>query len=453
MLPTLVSLISLTPIVAHAALQVDLESPDSIKTAAKLVAGDLLSYYQGREPGHTLGILPGPPPDGDYYWWQAGAMWGGMIDYWYWTGDDTYNDIVYEAILAQAGPDRDFMDKNWTLSLGNDDQSFWGMTALSAAESNFQDPPQGEPQWLALAQAVWNEQASPDRRGPECGGGLRWQIQPTNRGYDYKNTIPNAIFFNMGARLARYTNNDTYAQHSTDTWNWLIEHVYIDDKFNVYDGAHIADNCTTVNKQQFSYNAAVLLLGAAHMYNYTNASKDWEARVSGLLDGIERVFFLNGTAYEPTCEARICLTDPISFKGYLHRWMAVSSQVAPFIHDRVMGLLKTSTRAAVDQCTGGADGRQCGFHWSTGMYDGATGAGQEMNVVGALASLLIEAAAPPLTNGTGGSSLGDPDAGSGPKKETDEFKQVTTGDQAGAGIVTVLLLGFAMVSLWFMVWK
>ena len=81
------------------------------------------------------------------------------------------------------------MHKNWTASLGNDDQAFWGMTAMLAAELNFRNPPEDEPQWLALAQAVWNEQALDDnRRDDECGGGLRWQIYNFNNGYDYKNS-------------------------------------------------------------------------------------------------------------------------------------------------------------------------------------------------------------------------------------------------------------------------
>lgn len=34
------------------------------------------------------------------------------------------------------------------------------MTAMSAAETNFQNPPSDRPGWLALAQAVFNTQVS-----------------------------------------------------------------------------------------------------------------------------------------------------------------------------------------------------------------------------------------------------------------------------------------------------
>ncbi len=147
-----------------------------------------MQFYHGHEPGNTVGILPGPPPAGDYYWWQGGAMWGLMLDYWHTTGDDTWNDYIYDSLLHQAAPNRDFMHTNWSASLGNDDQAFWGMTAMIAAEEKFRDPPEDEPQWLALTQAVWNEQAAPDRRDDTCGGGLRWQIFVANVGYNYKNS-------------------------------------------------------------------------------------------------------------------------------------------------------------------------------------------------------------------------------------------------------------------------
>ena len=241
---------------------------DEIKTVSATLAYDLLSYYKGNLTGHTLGILPGPPPDGDHYWWEAGAMWGAMMDYWHYTGDESYNEVIIEAMVHQAGHNRDFMPKNWTASLGNDDQGFWGMTAMLGAELNFPNPPETEPQWLALAQAVWNTQAAPDRHDETCGGGLRWQIPLSNNGYNYKNSISNGCFFNMGARLARYLENDTYAEWADRTWNWMVGVGYIDDDYNVYDGGHVEYNCTDINLAQFSYNVAVFAQGVAYLYNY-----------------------------------------------------------------------------------------------------------------------------------------------------------------------------------------
>lgn len=175
------------------------------------------------------------------------------------------------SLIFQAGaPGYSFMPANVTMSLGNDDQGFWGMSAMLAAETVFQNPAATEPQWLALAQGVFNTQAAPDRHDNTCGGGLRWQIPFANTGYDYKNSIANGIFFNMGARLARYTGNDSYAQTATTTWNWVQGVGLMTDEYDIYDGGHVEKNCTDISKAQFSYNAAVFLQGAAFMYNYVS---------------------------------------------------------------------------------------------------------------------------------------------------------------------------------------
>lgn len=115
-------------------------------------------------------------------------MWGTLIDYWHYTGDTSYVNTTTESLLFQTGPHNNYMPPNWTASLGNDDQAFWALSAMLAAEVRFPDPPAESAQWLALAQAVFNTQAYPDRRDDTCGGGLRWQIPPTNNGYNYKNS-------------------------------------------------------------------------------------------------------------------------------------------------------------------------------------------------------------------------------------------------------------------------
>lgn len=75
----------------------------------------------------------------------------------------------------------------------------------------------------------------------------------------------------MGARLARYTGNDTYAQHAEKTWDWIWGVDFINPKtWQVYDGANVKQNCTEVVKVTYSYNAAVMAHGAAYMYAYVS---------------------------------------------------------------------------------------------------------------------------------------------------------------------------------------
>lgn len=96
-------------------------------------------------------------------------MWGTLIDYWHYTGDSSYNEVASKGIQHQVGENQDMMPSNWSQSMGNDDQAFWGMSAMLAAETKFPDPPKDSPGWLAMAQAVFNTQQR--RPGPECGGG------------------------------------------------------------------------------------------------------------------------------------------------------------------------------------------------------------------------------------------------------------------------------------------
>jgi len=145
-----------------------------------------------------------------------------LMQYWWLTGDTTYNQLVIDAMMFQVGANNDYMPANQTDSEGNDDQAFWGLAAMAAAEMDFPNPPANKPQWLALAQAVFNEQVS--RWDPSnCGGGLRWQIFPFNNGYDYKNSISNGCLFHLAARLARYTGNSTYMTYAERTFDWMNE--------------------------------------------------------------------------------------------------------------------------------------------------------------------------------------------------------------------------------------
>lgn len=229
----------------------------------------MVSFYKGNETGQVPGLLP-YPPDG-YYWWQAGAMFGALISYWYNTGDTTYNAITTQAMLFQVGSDIDFMPLNQTSSMGNDDQAFWGMTALSAAEYNFPNPgTAGAPSWLGLAQAVFNEQIM-RWDSVKCNGGLRWQAVQTNKGWNLKNTISNGALFNIAARLARYTNDPMYADWAVKIYTWLEGVGFIDADYRVYDSADAdTTNCTKIDHNQWSYNVGIMLSGSAVMFNYVS---------------------------------------------------------------------------------------------------------------------------------------------------------------------------------------
>lgn len=223
-----------------------------------------MSYYPGNKPGGIPGLFGEP-----YYWWEAGAVFGALVDYWHYTGDATYNRLTTTALLHQVGPEFNYMPPNQSKSLGNDDQAFWGLAAMAAAERNFPNPPRGQPQWLPLAQAVFNTQV-PRWEEQTCGGGLRWQIYSFNNGYNYKNTVSNGCFFLLAARLARFTGNATYAEWAERTWDWTQTVGLVSEQYKFYDGFGVEDGCKTVDPIQWTYNAGLYLAGSAFLYNYVS---------------------------------------------------------------------------------------------------------------------------------------------------------------------------------------
>jgi len=449
--PTLVLVLSILSNSPVKAIELDLTSQDDIRSVASTIAFDMVSFYKGNESGQVPGNLPGPPPNpsvtnAGYFWWETGAMFGSLIDYWYYTGDDQYNEIVKQGMVFQSNGG-DFLPDNQTKGMGNDDQAFWGMAAMTAAELNFTNPDAKDPQWLEMAQGVFDTQVK--RFDDLCGGGLHWQAYNFLNGYSYKNSIANGCFFNIAARLAAYTGNETYAQYASSTFDWTKAIGLISDDWRVYDGTDSNGNCTIINKQQFSYNAAVFLYGAATMYNHTNGSAIWKERVDGLLKATIDVFFPNGIANEVACEPQLihCTIDMLSYKAYLIRWMAASTKVAPYIYNDVITVIKSSAAAAVQQCAGSPperpNGRMCGLSWyKLANWDGTFGVGQQMAVLEAVQSNLILQSKDPLTNSTGGTSKGNPNAGldDGNANDPHANKPINNRDRAGAGILTAVVV-------------
>ena len=182
----------------------------------------------------------------------------------------------------------------------------------------------------------------------------------------------------------------------------------------------------------------------------------WGARVTGLLNE-NKVFFSNGTImYEVACEPNNnCNVDQLSFKAYLSRWMAATTKVAPWTADQILPLLASSAQAAALSCTGGDGTIVCGTKWTTGTYDGVTGVGQQMSALEVIQSNLIKKVSGPVSNSTGGTSQGNPSAGTGSSSQpVNAPGAIRTKDKAGAGILTAIVImtllggGYVSALLW-----
>ena len=134
---------------------------------------------------------------------------------------------------------------------------------MTAAELKFPDPPADKPGWLTIAQSVFNQLI--ERWDPECGGGLRWQIANWHSGWDYKNTPSNGGMFQLSARLAKYTGNDTYAQKATETYEWMESAGLIEKDYTLHDGVDIKKGCNHTDELPWSYNYGILIGGAAYV--------------------------------------------------------------------------------------------------------------------------------------------------------------------------------------------
>ncbi|KKY21918.1 putative glycoside hydrolase family 76 protein [Phaeomoniella chlamydospora] len=440
------------------AIDLDLSDTDNVKDVLATIAYDMMSYYSGNESGQTPGLLPGPcSSDSCYYWWEAGAMFGAMVNYWQYTGDTSYNDVVKQALLFQRGEHNNYNPANQSSDMGNDDQAFWAFSAMDAAESNFDAPGSDYPTWLSLVDAVFNFQAS-EWDDATCGGGIRWQVYSFGNGYNLKNSISDGGFFQLAARLARYTGNTTYA-------DWA-EKVPPDSPFSsegnaltVWDNTNTDDNCTTVDHYLWTYNAGTMIAGSAYMYNYTNGSSTWQTRLEQLLEGAWTYFpseYGSNTMSEIECEVKAnCNNDQSSFKAYLSRWLGVTTLLAPFTASEIQAKLYNSSIGAAGQCVGGDNGRLCGRRWYSTTWDGSSGVGQQMAAMSVIGTQLLTQDMVPKSYSTGGTSTtnssSEVESIDGSSSNPSSTSSITTKDKAGAAILTILVCVSTAAAAMFMI--
>ncbi|KAL4934901.1 hypothetical protein BDV06DRAFT_234931 [Aspergillus oleicola] len=419
------------------ALQIQLDDRQSIRDAASETARGSLLWYAGDQPGRIPGSFPEK-------WWEGSVLFTSLILYWYYTGDDQYNAITTQAMQWQAG-DGDYLPSNYSSFLGNDDQFFWGAGAMTAAEVGFPEDKEGR-SWLSLAQGVFNSQTE-GWDFESCGGGLRWQLHPWGGGWTLKNSISTGGLFQLAARLARYTANDTYAEWAQTAWDWSISSPLVNSTtWNVADSTDTKDGCTTQGNNQWSYNYGTYLVGAAYMYNYTE-KPEWKNAVDGLLAKTLDQFFpkkYGGAIFsESLCEpSGLCNNNEKLFKGIVSTWLTFVSLIVPDTYDLIFPKLQGSAQAAALSCSG-AGNNTCGVRWYTQEWDGTIGMEQQISATNILASVLVsEKRNPPLTSKTGGNSTSNPNAGDNSNaRDNNEPREITTADRVGAGILTALFIG------------
>lgn len=157
--------------------------------------------------------------------------------------------------------------------------------------------------------------------------------------------------------------------------------------------------------------------------------------------------------YEVACETNgKCDVDQRSFKAYLARWMGYTMLVAPWTKDLLWTKITTSAQAAAKQCNAGDNQSTCGLKWTNnGQNDGSFGVGEQMAAMEIIQNLLIGQVSGPATEKVGGISKSDPSAGGESQNTPITFDTITTGDKAGAGFLTTLVLIGIVAGAWWMV--
>jgi mannan endo-1,6-alpha-mannosidase len=206
-----------------------------------------------------------------YSWWEDGAVWKSLIDYWALTGDTQWNSLIQQAISTQAGPNKDFMPVNEIATEGNADQAIWALTAMSAVEQSF---PAGNINYLALAQSVFDQQVGRWDTS-SCGGGFHSTFNPDNQTtYSFKDAFSVGTFFQLAARLAQHTQNGTYTYWASKAYDWAANIGIINTgSYSINNGAETSTNCSSPTGLQWSANAGTFLYGCALMYNIVSSTQ------------------------------------------------------------------------------------------------------------------------------------------------------------------------------------
>jgi len=260
-------------------------------------------------------------------------------------------------------------------------------------EYNFDTLP-GAPSWDTIATNAFNLFTKRWAIDSEtCNGGLKWQYDPKANGWTYKNSVTNGAFFQTAARLARYTGDQKFADWAVKIWDWSRGVGLVSQDYHVYDGTgdDKGANCSQVNHDEWSYNIASYIHGAAHLYNFTE-DPTWENHVHGLVDTAAATFFKpakTGVMFEQKCEPnRGCTTDQTSFKASLSRWLGKTAVLVPSLKQTIMPLLEKSAQGVAKSCSGNGNST-CGMSWTSGSFDGQSDFGVELSALETIQSLLV----------------------------------------------------------------
>jgi predicted alpha-1,6-mannanase (GH76 family) len=71
--------------------------------------------------------------------------------------------------------------------------------------------------------------------------------------------------FQLGARLAKYTGNKTYADWAERSYDWLAKSPMLPGDGQIYDGTDVLKECIDPERTPWTYNYGIMIGGAAYV--------------------------------------------------------------------------------------------------------------------------------------------------------------------------------------------
>lgn len=94
--------------------------------------------------------------------------------------------------------------------------------------------------------------------------------------------------------------------------------------------------------------------------------------------------------------------------------------------------------------------------WTIEANDGSYGVGQQMDALEVILGNMISEVTSPVTSNSGGTSQGDVSAGTGSGSSVTDvsgsYYDITTGDKAGAGVLTAVVALITLCSAAWSIW-
>jgi predicted alpha-1,6-mannanase (GH76 family) len=180
-------------------------------------------------------------------WWNAANAVYAIADYSSLVHSDHYIPVI--ANTFDKNKQRGFLNRYY------DDEGWWALAWLKAYDLT------NELRYLEMAAALFADMIT----GWDniCDGGLWWR-----KDRDYKNAIPNVLFFSVATRLFRRTETVFYLNWAAREWLWFLDSGMQNAHYLINDGLK---DCLNNGGVTWTYNQGVILGALAEMYLCTVA--------------------------------------------------------------------------------------------------------------------------------------------------------------------------------------